>query len=423
MSEDGVKWGIEALKEATGGSASGGDEKPEKKEQARAAGPGEKPSGKPLELKDDGPRPAKPKPAAKGAPPAAEKKPVPPDEEVIIACDWTENSEEKGGIDRLSDKISRMVPWGKSRLLAGILVKSDQITAVLVSGSGDNFSVKDASTVKIEGSTYAAGLKNAVRSLSRKWKLGRADNYAALDSHQVSYNFISLPGLSCEQMQQTVCKHLRAEGKWDPSSDYLAFSPVGAAGSRTRVFSCYTSRELVLSVLDAFSAEGAKVHAVEPDVVSLHRYLSYGGMLEDRTLALVDVAEGEGRISLFTESGVALSRSLLGGGAGSGDEIEGVEGGPRTAGGGLDPNIAVDEIVRTCNYYEYSLSAGKVDALALTGESDILESLSAKLDKDIGIPVEEIASDIPMLEEAACSFEHCIHDAGLGAVLSGVTWK
>lgn len=329
----------------------------------------------------------------------------------------------KSILDKLNEKFERIIPWGKIRLCTGISLEPSEMVAVLVSSTRTQLQVRNLARIDIKGANYSVALRNAIKALNRKWKLGNTEIYISLSSNKVIYKFLSLPGFPGKQMQQAVHSQLKTDKQWDPGKYYLAFSPVRTIGNQTRVFACYTEQEMVKSIASNFSTVGGQVYVIEPDIVSFHRALFYSGMLKDKTLALVSVSPTGGQLVIFTESGIMLSRAISGKKVGLITE-EGEEK-PKEelnveAGESFDLDFAIDEIKKSFNYYEYSLIAGQVDAAIVTGEPILLEPFSKRIEDELGLDIENFVVDIPLGDEITSSFDPLTYGRGLGAIWGGM---
>ncbi len=326
-------------------------------------------------------------------------------------------------LDKISEKFERLIPWGKIRFCTGISLEPSEIVAVLISSTGTQLHIRNLARIDIKGANYSTALRNAIKDLNRKWKLGNTEIYLSLSSNQIIYKFLSLPRLSGKQMQPAVHSQLKTDKQWDPGKHYLAFSPVRTIGNQTRIFACYAEQEIVKSIASDFSTGGGQVYVIEPDVVSFHRALFYSGMLDGRTLALISISPTGGQLVIFTESGVMLSRAISGKKVGLITE-EGEEK-PKEelnveAGESFDLDFAMDEIKKSFNYYEYSLIAGQVDVAIVTGEPILLESFSKRIEDELGLDIEDFVIDMPLEDEIASSFDSLTYCRGLGAILGGM---
>ena len=340
-----------------------------------------------------------------------------------------EIAEGKVGIaERLTEKFASILPWRKTNLYTGICIHPENYTAVLLSHTGAGVEIKNLATIPKEGSNYAISLRTAIRTLNKKWKLASSAVHVSLSSEQVTYKFFTLPGLSGKQIEQAIHTQLKSDKKWNPESHYLAFAPVKVIGNQTRVFASYAEQELVKLIMSDFSAIGANVYSIEPEIVSFHRALIFSKMVEDTTLALINATPTGGQLTIFTDAGVMLSRAI-----GGKREMISEEGEAKpeeemniSAGESFDIDIAIDDMKKTFNYYEYSLIAGEVDAALLTGEPILIESLNHRVRDDLSIDTQNFVIDIAIQDEVASIFDPLTYATGLGAalgtVLGGTKW-
>ncbi len=325
-----------------------------------------------------------------------------------------------GGIGSLAAKFGRLLPMRKAEVCTGISIRPESLTAVLLVDRGNEFRVSNLAIIERQEGESLSGLKSAIRSLNKKWKLASTEIHISLSSDQVVYKFLVLPGLSNKQMEQAIHAQLKTDKTWDPKKHYLAFAPVRAIRNQTRVFASYVEQELVKHILSGFSAIGAKVYSVEPEIASFHRALLFSKMLEDRTLALVEVMATGGQLTIFTKEGVMLSRGIGGKRQLATEEEKPEEEADVSGVESFDVDIAVSEIKKTFNYYEYSLTAGEVDVGVFTGEPILLEALSRQVGDALGIETENFVIDIGLDGEVASTFDPLTHGTGLGVALGGV---
>lgn len=337
-----------------------------------------------------------------------------------------EITEEKVGIaEKFTEKLERFMPLRKENFYTGISIQPENFTAVLLSHTKNEFKIRNLAIIPKEGLNYASTLKSAIRALNKKWKLGSGKIYVSLSYGEISYKFLTLPELSEKQIEQAIHTQLKTDKKWDPNKHYLAFVPVRVVGNQTRVFASYVQQELVKLVMSSFSTLGASIYSIEPEIVSLHRALLFSKMLEDRTLALINIIPTGGQLTIFSEAGVMLSRAIGGKREGVSEEgeMQPEEEVNITAGESFDVDIAIDEINKSFNYYEYSLIAGEVDVAVFTGEPILVEPLSQRVRDDLSIDIVDFAIDIALDDKAAPIFDPLTYGTALGAALGGVKWK
>ncbi len=327
------------------------------------------------------------------------------------------------------------LPWEKPAQFAGIHITPDELHSVFLFKKGNKPVVRELVTTPIsaaEATSRPDALKKALRELNKTVRLKATQIYAALSSEQVSFKFMLLPALSEEQLPQAIQQQMKIEKDWDPKKYYIDSSSVGMIGNQTRVFTTYVEREIIEATLLLFAGFGCETFCIEPDITALHRALHFSKMLSGQTLAMVDANEREGRLTIFTDAGAMLSRLIGGkqravaeeggkeeaGGESKSEEEEIIDKG----GGGevFDIDLAIKDMKKTFDYYEYSLVAGTVGQVTLVGNPKITNPLQERVTAELGLPIKPFVLDIELSEKAAEGFDPAAYGVSVGSALGGI---
>ncbi len=327
------------------------------------------------------------------------------------------------------------LPWKKPVQFAGIHITPDELHSAFLLKKGNKPVVQELVTTPInaaEATSRPDALKKALRGLNKTVRLKATQIYATLSSEQVSFKFMLLPALSEEQLPQAIQQQMKTEKDWDPKKYYIDSSSVGMIGNQTRVFTTYVEREIIEATLLLFAGFGCETFCIEPDITALHRALHFSKMLSGETIAVVDADERKGRLTIFTDAGVMLSR-IIGGkqravveeeskekadGEAKGEEEEIIDKG----GGGevFDTDLAVKDLKKTFDYYEYSLVAGTVDQITLIGNPKITNPLQEQVTAELGLPVKPFVLDIELSEKVSEGFDPVTYGVSVGSALGGI---
>ncbi|MCD5398044.1 pilus assembly protein PilM [candidate division NPL-UPA2 bacterium] len=317
----------------------------------------------------------------------------------------------------------------KKALYAGVYLTADNLRAVLLSGSSNNLILKDLATIPLSGVNMLEAVKEGLKQLNAKIKLRHTQVYLALSDDHIFSKFFLLPALSDDQLQQAVEYQMKPDKKWDPGTCRLSFDSVGMVGSQTRVFAAYMPQNLVTSLLSLFATVEAQVYVIEPDLTALHKAILASKIFADiEVVAVVNAEAKKGRLTIFTKNGVMLSRRVGRLRAGMADEEEGEgEGAASSIKDKTDAlplleefhlDVAINELIKTFDYYEYSLTAEKIDAIVLMGDPGLAIPLGKRIVDEVGVDIKPLVMKSINLGKAAAGFDPLIYAVSVGTALT-----